>query len=150
MIDKNPTKAGIFLIKSPATRKNFLQTQSFFDKTKIFIGNFLRMFMTFCLINALRSLGSVAVDFGANVFVERSARTIRNKKKMNLCNNSPSIKMRRAYLEKIGSFGTMNGFEMKLTYSWWMFRKIVLISFSRNAEFSESTTRMNFIFVFVM
>lgn len=48
--------------------------------------------MTFCLINVLRSLGPVAVDFGADVFVERSARTIRNKKKMNLCNNSPSIR----------------------------------------------------------
>lgn len=44
----------------------------------------------------------------------------------------------------------VNGFEMKLTYSWWIFLKMALISFSLSAEFRESTTRMNFIFVLVM
>lgn len=60
------------------------------------------------------------------------------------------LKIQIAYLEKIGSFGVMKGLEIKLTYSEWMLRKIVLISFSRNAELRESTTRMNLIFVFVM
>lgn len=55
-----------------------------------------------------------------------------------------------AYFEKICSFGVTKGFEMKLTYSEWMLRKIVLISFSRNAELIESTTRINLIFVLVM